>query len=111
MVARAAIEKKASKATLLGVGEFLGVVDVFVILTARSDRHARTVLQAVEEAMDRLGRRASGIEGREEAEWILADYGDVAVHVFQDEARRHFDLERLWGDAPRIHLSDEEGLS
>jgi ribosome-associated protein len=106
MAARAAMEKKASQATLLGVGEFLGVVDVFVILTARSDRHARTVLEAVEEAMDSLGKRPLGIEGKEDAEWILADYGDVAVHVFQESSRQHFDLERLWGDAPRVHLAD-----
>ena len=71
------------------------MADYFVLSTARSDRQARTISDAILEA---LGPAVS-VEGRASANWILMDYGDVVFHIFQEEARKFYALERLWGDA------------
>ena len=71
------------------------MADYFVISTARSDRQARAIADAIAE---KLGP-ANSVEGMATASWILLDYGDVVFHVFQDEARKFYALERLWGDA------------
>ena len=72
------------------------MADYFVLSTANSDRQARAIADAIAE---RLGPALS-TEGMQNAHWILMDYGDVVFHVFQEEARRFYALERLWGDAP-----------
>ena len=72
------------------------MADYFVLSTASSDRQARAIADAI---VEKLGP-ANSVEGMESARWILMDYGDVVFHVFQEEARRFYALERLWGDAP-----------
>lgn len=103
VAARAADEKKGDETVVLEVGEVLGIADAFVITSAGNDRLVRTIAEEVEAQVKAHGGPAPvRIEGRQDGRWVLMDYGDVIVHVFLDEARRYYDLERLWGDAPRV---------
>lgn len=84
---------------LRGISE---VCDFFVICTGTSDRQMRTVVDHINERARELGQQRFGLAGYEDANWILADYVNVVVHVFTEEARRYYDLDLLWGDAQRI---------
>lgn len=84
------------------MGDLFQVTEVFVIATGTSRPHVKTLADSVEEKLREVGRRPLRDEGRSEAEWVLMDYGDFIVHVFQPEYRDYYGLERLWGDAPRI---------
>jgi ribosome-associated protein len=86
------------------VSRLLVITDVFVIATGTSRRHVRTLAEEVEAKLKEADRRPLRREGTEDATWVLLDYGDVVVHVFDEATRRYYDLERLWGDAPRIEL-------
>ncbi|MEO8348475.1 MAG: ribosome silencing factor, partial [Acidobacteriota bacterium] len=91
----AALDRKASAVLVFNLTELTTMADYFVLSTASSDRQARAISDAI---TGRLGPALS-IEGRQTANWILMDYGDVVFHIFQEEARRFYALERLWGDA------------
>ena len=91
----AALDKKASAVLVFNLTELTTMADYFVLSTAGSDRQARAISDAIAEA---LGSPLS-VEGLQTANWILMDYGDVVFHVFQEEARKFYALERLWGDA------------
>ena len=103
-LAEAALDRNAENVVALAVGELTSFADAFVIATAGSDRQARAVADAVVEAAKSAGEAVLGIEGYEDGRWILIDAGDVVVHVFVRDAREHYDLDRLWADAPRIAL-------
>jgi ribosome-associated protein len=92
----AALDRKAAAVLVFNLTELTTLADYFVLSTASSDRQARAIADAVAE---KLGSPLS-IEGLANARWILMDYGDVVFHVFQEEARKFYALERLWGDAP-----------
>ena len=104
MAAATAIDdKKGLDITLLDISELLVVTDVFVLASGTSNRHVRTLSDEVEAALKAgLGRQPLRREGREYSRWILLDYGDVVVHVFDQETRDYYQLERLWADAPGI---------
>jgi ribosome-associated protein len=87
---------------LLDVGDLFQITEVFVIATGTSRPHVQTLAESVQDALKEIGRRPLRSEGEAEAEWVLHDYGDVVVHVFQQEPRDFYGLERLWGDAPRV---------
>jgi ribosome-associated protein len=91
----AALDRKASAVLVFNLTELTTMADYFVLSTARSDRQARAIADAITEV---LGSPLS-VEGLTTARWILMDYGDVVFHVFQEEARKFYALERLWGDA------------
>jgi len=78
------------------------VTEVFVIVTGGSRPHVRTLADHVEEKLKEVGRRPLRDEGRAEAEWVLLDYGDFVIHVFQPSHRDYYGLERLWGDAEHV---------
>ena len=96
----ALLDKKAEKLVVLNLQGLTTISDYFVLATAGSDRQARALADAVEMALKAEGRKPLAVEGYRTAAWILLDYGDVVFHVFHDEARRFYGLERLWGDAP-----------
>jgi ribosome-associated protein len=96
----ALLDRKADKLVVLNLQGLTSMSDYFVLATATSDRQAQALADAVQEAMKGEGRRPTSVEGYPSAAWILLDYGDVVFHVFHDEARRFYGLERLWGDAP-----------
>jgi ribosome-associated protein len=94
--------KKALDIALLDVGDLLQITEVFVIGTGTSRRHVVMLGEEVAEKLREHGRKPLRVEGGEEGEWVLLDFGDFVVHVFQELPRGFYDLERLWGDAPRI---------
>ena len=100
--ARAAADKQASDVVILDVSELIVITDQFVICTAASERQIKTVVEAVEGSLRELGTRPVRREGEDGAGWWLLDYIDVVVHVFGEEERAYYDLERLWRDAPRV---------
>lgn len=103
----AASEKKGEDIAVLHVGEIIAIVDEFVLVSASNTRQVRTIADAVEDALrDHDGSRPIGVEGRNDATWVLLDYGDVVVHVFLEETRAFYDLDRLWADAPRVEIAD-----
>lgn len=104
----AADDKKATDPMLLEVADVLAVVDVFLLATAASDRQLRAVAEAIEERAREHGRRPQQREGRPDSGWMLLDFGDVVVHLFSDEQRDFYALERLWADVPRIDVATGE---
>ncbi len=100
--ARAADDKLGHDTVILDVGPILGLADYFVITSASNDRQVRSIVEEVEKRLKARSVRALGVEGLAEAQWVLLDLGDVIVHVFDDEARAYYSLERLWADAARV---------
>ncbi|HTN78587.1 MAG TPA: ribosome silencing factor [Acidimicrobiales bacterium] len=101
--ARAAADKKADDPIVLEVGAVLAITDYFVIVSGSNSRQVRTIAEAVEEELARDGGpKPLRVEGLDDLTWVLIDYGDLVVHVFLDETRRYYELERLWSDVPRI---------
>jgi ribosome-associated protein len=106
VAARAADEKQGEDVAILSMIDTLGVTDAFVITSGRNSRQVRTIMDEVERQVKiEFGRSPLSIEGRDDFGWVLMDYGDFVVHVFLDERRTYYDLERLWADAPRIDWS------
>jgi ribosome-associated protein len=103
-LAEAAAARKAQDLVALDVHELTSFADAFLLATGTSDRHVRSVADAVLEASEGMGTSALGVEGYDEGRWVLIDLNDVVVHVFQEEVREYYDLERLWGDAPVIEV-------
>ena len=104
-VVAAALDRKAEDIVALDVRKLTPFADTFIIATGTSDRHARSIADSVTEAMAKRGEKPLGTEGHEEGRWVLIDLDDVIVHVFQDEVRRKYDLERLWSDAPALDVA------
>ena len=102
LVTEAALDVKAEDIVALDVSEISSFADVFVVCTGRADRQVRAIADAIEKAAKRAGEPPLGIEGYTEGRWVLIDLDDVIVHVFLGEAREHYDIERLWSDAPRL---------
>jgi ribosome-associated protein len=101
-IAIAALDKKAVGLEILDVAGKVDYADFFVIMTGRSDRHAQALAQGIEEALKSKGVRPMAVEGLPHGSWVLMDFGDVVVHVFQDETRQLYDIEGLWLDARRL---------
>ena len=100
--AQALDDKKGEDILILDVSNLLVVTDVFLLASGTSTRHVRSLMDDAEFALRELNRRPIRREGAEYGEWVLLDYGDVVIHVFEKETRSYYDLERLWADAPRI---------
>lgn len=107
LAARLADDKKATDVIVVDVGDVLGITGWFVIAGASNPRLVRTVVDAIEEGVrDQLGRTPVRTEGVREQQWILVDYGDVVVHVFLDEIRAFYEIERLYADRPRVSWAE-----
>jgi ribosome-associated protein len=100
--ARAAASKQAADIVILDVRDVIVITDYFVIATGGTERQVRTIVDAVEKALRDRGERPIRREGEAEGRWVLLDYVDVVVHVFGEEERDFYDLERLWRDAPTV---------
>ena len=99
----AAAEKKGADLAILDVGDVLSIIDLFVLVSASNARQVRTIVDEVEKALtEHDGSKPISVEGLGDASWVLLDYGDIVVHVFLDETRAYYDLDRLWGDVPRL---------
>ena len=95
-------EKKAYHMLALDVAERTSIAEVFVICSVGSQRQAQAVADQVDKVLAAAGVRALSVEGYPQGSWILMDYGDFVLHVFQEERREYYALERLWGDAPEV---------
>lgn len=103
VAARAAHDKGGTDIVVLRVGDVLAITDFFVIASATNPRLVRTVTQEIEDRLAETGGpRPHRVEGLDEADWVLADYGSFVVHVFHTETRSYYELERLWGDVAVI---------
>lgn len=104
--ARIAEENRGRDIVLLDMRKATPLVDYFVLATATSQRQAKAIAIEIDAQMKKLGELKLGLEGSEEGRWILIDYGDFVVHVFNLEARAYYALEDLWGDAQRVEWED-----
>lgn len=102
LAAQISHDNKAEDVIILDLRGISSVTDFFVIATCTSDRQIRAVADHIEEHAREVGQKPFGISGYDSASWLLADYVDVVVHIFDAEHRSYYDLELLWGDAPRI---------
>jgi ribosome-associated protein len=107
VAARAAADKQATDPVILEVGDVLAICDYFVIVSGRNTRQVRTVTEEIERVIAEAGGpKPMRLEGRDDLRWVLMDYGDFVVHVFLQEARDYYELERLWSDVPRVPWAD-----
>ncbi|MGO9195832.1 MAG: ribosome silencing factor [Acidimicrobiales bacterium] len=106
LAVEAAAAKTPEPTVVIEVGDLLAITEYFVITSGSNDRQVRAIAEEIERLIkqDPHGRGPRMIEGRDDARWVLMDYGDFVVHVFLEEARKFYDLERLWGDAPRLDV-------
>jgi ribosome-associated protein len=108
---RAALDKKAADVVVLDLRGTPAFTDFFVLCSGQSQRQVKAIADGVEDALRTAKVRPSHVEGYERAEWVLMDYFTFIVHVFTPQTRTFYSLERLWGDAERIEVSDEEPAS
>jgi ribosome-associated protein len=94
--------KKAFAIVALDVCGRTSIADAFVICSVGSGRQAQAVADEVDRALAALGRKALSVEGYQQGTWVLLDYFDVVIHIFVEERREYYALERLWGDAPEV---------
>ena len=106
LLAKALDSKKGEDIKVLKTEELTTLADYFVLCTASSSTQVKAMSDACEEAMEKNGEQAHHIEGHRGGTWLLMDFSSVVVHVFTDEARKFYDLERLWADAQEIDLSE-----
>jgi ribosome-associated protein len=104
VAAHAALEKKAMDLAVLDLQGLSSIADFFLVCSARSAPQADTIAEAVRGALRAEGVRPRHNEGSAQGGWLLLDYGDVVVHVFLEETRGFYALERLWGDAPLVSV-------
>jgi ribosome-associated protein len=101
LAVQAAADKKASDITTLDVGDILAVTDCFVICSGTNTRQVRTIVDEVERVLhEQAALKPRNVEGLDDASWVLLDYGMFVVHVFLEETRAFYELERLWSDVP-----------
>ena len=108
VAARAAVAKKALDPVAFDVSERLAITDLFLIITATNERQVGAVVDGVEEALLKIGRKPVRREGDRENRWVLLDYLDLVIHVQHSEERALYALERLWKDCPRVDLGELE---
>ncbi len=105
-ICTALVAKKAVDVTVLDIATLSSVADHFVVAGGRSRIAVQALADAVREAMADAGDGPRLVEGYTDARWVCLDFGDVVVHLFQEDVRRYFELERLWGDAPHRQVAD-----
>lgn len=104
--ARAALDKRAGDLVVLDVQRVSSVTDYFLICSGKSTTHLETITDAIRAELRGEGVNVLHAEGVAESGWVLLDYGDVLMHVFLEDTRLYYALERLWGDAPALTLED-----
>jgi ribosome-associated protein len=108
VAARAASSKTLEQTLVLDVGELISITDYFVITSGRNDRQVRAIVDEVsKQVREAGGGSVHQVEGLHDASWVLLDYGDFVVHVFGEEARSYYSLERVWSDAQPIKWEAE----
>ena len=107
IAARAADDKKGDDILVLDVAEIMGIAECFVIASASNTRLVRAIVDDIErEIFEQTGEKPRAVEGLRDASWVLLDFGDLVVHVFLNETREYYALERLWADAVVVPWAD-----
>ena len=104
LAAKALDDKKGVDIRLLEIAQVTSLADHFLICTGTSSTHVKALCDSVEKALDEAGEPALRREGHRSGTWVLLDYGCLVVHVFTEETRQFYDLERLWNDAKKVDL-------
>jgi ribosome-associated protein len=108
IAARVAQENRGQDVVVLDMRELTPIFDYFVLATGSSRRQLHAISEEIDDALEKgLGDRRLGIEGYEQSRWILLDYGDVVIHLFEPETRAYYALEQLWAQAKRVTLPTE----
>ncbi|MFH1857493.1 MAG: ribosome silencing factor [Candidatus Omnitrophota bacterium] len=107
LIAKASLAKKAQEVVILDMRKVSNFTDFFVIASGTSQRQVQAVVDSIEETLSKKGISRWHVEGYQNAQWIVMDYGDIVAHVFLQEKREFYRLERLWAEAPRKYLTDE----
>lgn len=105
-VAEAALERNARDGVVLDLRGLSDATDYFVVASGESDVHTRAIAENIQERLEDRGEEPAGVEGQGAGRWILIDYIDIVVHIFLPRVREFYQLERLWGDAPRAELGE-----
>lgn len=105
-ICEAISDKLGKDIAVLNIGKVSSLCDYFIIASGSTARQVKAIADSVEDAMTELGIEARGKEGRETQNWILLDYGDVMVHIFDEENRGFYNLEKLWKDAPYVDMEE-----
>ncbi|CAN7291925.1 ribosome silencing factor [Microbacterium maritypicum] len=108
LAAQAAIDKGGEDLVALNVSEPLPLVDIFLLVTGNSERNVAAIADEIEDRLIESGHKRVRREGRAEARWVLLDFGDLIVHVFHQEERVYYGLERLWKDCPVVPIDVAE---
>lgn len=99
----AALDKKAFNLDVLSVGELTSIADYFILTSASNERQAQAIGESITSKLkEDLGVKPLLVEGMTPGRWVLLDFGDFIVHIFTEDVRRFYGLERLWGDAPNV---------
>ena len=109
--ARIADSKRAERVVILDVSQTIVITDFFVICSGSNRRQVQSIADEIMERMKEGGLPKIGVEGYAEGRWVLMDFQDVIIHLFLDEVRGYYDLEILWGDAPRVEFKAETSES
>ncbi|THJ17725.1 MAG: ribosome silencing factor [Nitrospira sp. CG24B] len=104
------LDKKALDVQVLHVAPLTSIADYLVIGSAESDRQTRAIADFVADVLARVGQRPLSLEGTTSGQWVLIDFGDVVAHVFRQDTRSHYALERLWSDAQQIPVPGEASV-
>ena len=102
LCARVAVENKGRDICVLDMRGIIPLYDFFVLVSGQSRRQVHTLTEEIDAALQEQGDTRLGIEGYEASKWVVQDYGDVVVHVFNPDTREYYALEELWADAPRV---------
>jgi len=111
LAASAAVSKGGEDLVALNVSEPLPLVDIFLIVTGNSERNVAAIADEIEDTLIEAGHKRVRREGRQEARWVLLDFGDLIVHVFHGEERVYYGLERLWKDCPVVPIDVAESAT
>lgn len=103
----ACLEAKGRDLTVLDVSKLLDLSSYFVVVSGRSDRHVQGIANRVFDTLEELGIQPLSIEGLEQGQWVLMDYGDVVIHIFYEPQRAHYDIEGLWVRADKVTLKKD----
>ena len=106
LLTRFALEKKARDLVVLEVRELTSIADYFIICSGSSDRQVQSIAQGIEENLSETGHSLLSVEGANRGHWVLMDFSDVIVHIFYEPVREFYDLDGLWGHAPRVELPE-----
>ena len=106
LLTRFALEKKARDLVVLEVRELTSIADYFIICSGSSDRQVQSIAQGIEENLSEAGHSLLSLEGTNRGHWVLMDFSDVIVHIFYEPVREFYDLDGLWGHAPRVELPE-----